>query len=697
MQIIRHIIIFIIALLATTNALAQHNPNSLPGTFGASDSETTYDPKDPRNLNDPYKPDGDEGQNDEQADTTKRKERKPLESFFFADSLRMKKIFAWSVNPEYNSVKLKMVDTLLQHFHIDYGFQREGVGSAYGGNVGSVTVPLNYFDRYKPSDFLNVSAWNEYILTPEKILFYNAKIPYTRLRYEMSGQTKMEEQLFNFVISQNISPSTSMNLQYNAEGTKGMYMNQKTLDRNFAFSLAHTGKKYAVHGGYIYNHATINENGGIVNDKDVLDTIISAPDQIEVKLKDAQNEYRGHTFWFTQSYGIPLRKQNNEELTIQKMPVIYVGQSFNYTNFKRTYQASGEQLLYENYLVSPNTYDTMAQSLIDVNAFVQLQPYNRDGALGLISGGIGTEFAEYYTEIPWSYRNLYGSGDSGWNSSAYVYGSLGGKISKYFDWGANMKYYIFGLKNQNLDINGNLRFNAYIRNKPIALDISAKYMLTAPQYWEQSYFSNHHAWSNQFDRTNSMLISAKFNVPHWQLQLGADYELTKGKIYLNENIVPVQFNDELSVLGIYLQKDFRIKVNSSEIQLNHRVLAQFSSNQEVVPVPQLSAYLSYLFEFNIVKNVLRMQIGVDGRFNTKYYAFGYDPALGQLYNQREREMGNYPYLDAFVAAKWKRMRILLKLQHFNANLFDNKDYFQLLDLPQNRMMFKLGVSWSFYD
>lgn len=92
-----------------------------------------------------------------------------------------------------------------------------------------------------------------------------------------------------------------------------------------------------------------------------------------------------------------------------------------------------------------------------------------------------------------------------------------------------------------------------------------------------------------------------------------------------------------------------------------------------------------------------MELGVDGRYNTKYYGFAYNPAIAQFYNQRETEIGGYPYLDAFAAAKWKRMRILLKLQHFNANLLGGQNYFMVLHHPANRMMFKIGVSWSFYD
>ena len=74
----------------------------------------------------------------------------------------------------------------------------------------------------------------------------------------------------------------------------------------------------------------------------------------------------------------------------------------------------------------------------------------------------------------------------------------------------------------------------------------------------------------------------------------------------------------------------------------------------------MSAFLSYYYEFWVVRDVLRLQIGLDGRYNTRYYAPGYNPALSAFYNQREVEVGNYPYVDAFVMGKWKRMRIFLK-------------------------------------
>ena len=157
--------------------------------------------------------------------------------------------------------------------------------------------------------------------------------------------------------------------------------------------------------------------------------------------------------------------------------------------------------------------------------------------------------------------------------------------------------------------------------------------------------------------------------------------------------MPAQYGETVTVSGLYAQKDFRF----GGLHLNHRVLYQYSSAEEVVPVPAISAYLSYYFEFNVVKNVLRLQLGLDGRYNTSYYAFGYNPATAQFYNQREKKLGNYPMIDVFAAAKWKRMRILIKMQHLNENMFGDRNYFTVLHYPQNPRMFKLGVSWSFYD
>ena len=98
-----------------------------------------------------------------------------------------------------------------------------------------------------------------------------------------------------------------------------------------------------------------------------------------------------------------------------------------------------------------------------------------------------------------------------------------------------------------------------------------------------------------------------------------------------------------------------------------------------------------------LRDLLRCQLGVDGRYTTEYYAQGWNPATAQFYNQREKQIGDYIKADLFLNAKWKRMRIFLKLEHANEDMFGSRHYFTVPDYPLNRRIFKYGFSWSFYD
>lgn len=641
-----------------------------------------------------------------------RRPRKPLESFYFDDSTRARRIFSWSVSLENNNITLQEMDTTIAEFQRDYPFMRQGVGSASLGNLGGATIPLDYFERPQFRNFSFMQAWSAYLMSPEQIRFYNARMPYTNISYQMSGQRSKEEQLFHAVISQNISPSSSINLDYNSDGMRGQYERQRALDRYFSANFAHTGKRYAIHGGYIYNVGDIQENGGIVDMRDVTDTVMDRTENIPVRLDgqaDARNAYKGHTFYWTQSYGIPLRRQRlSDDLTLSKIPTVFVGQSFQYTTFRKVYSDAVKQPLmgmgeeeetldppfYDHfYISSEGTRDSVRQAMLDLKLFMQLQPYNRNGALGLVTAGAGYERNSYSYYVPEEYRESYGRGGKQHKNSIYVYGRLEGAVSRYLRWSADARLHTIGYRSGDFDAGGRLSLSAYIKNKPLTLDASVRFALREPDFWQQNYFSNHYAWSNRFSKEKTTLIRAAFRVPDVGLELGGSYALTKDKVYYGLNVVPEQYGDMLSVMGLYLRKDFRL----GGFHLNHRVLMQWSSAQEVAPVPLLSADLSYFFGFYAVKEVLYLQVGIDGRYNTRYYAYAYDPAIGQFYTQDRVKLGNYPSLDAFVSAKWKRLRLLVKLQHWNCNLFGGNRYFEVVNYPQNRMMLKFGLSWSFYD
>ena len=77
--------------------------------------------------NNPYEQqEGEEGEQQPQ-DTTKkeRKIRKPLESYFFNDSIRALNNFKWHISRDFNRVEIGPLDTTLTDYRIDYPFYRE--------------------------------------------------------------------------------------------------------------------------------------------------------------------------------------------------------------------------------------------------------------------------------------------------------------------------------------------------------------------------------------------------------------------------------------------------------------------------------------------------------------------------------------------------------------------------------------------
>lgn len=671
---------------------------------------------------DTYDPLTDEEQDNRQAqDTTKKKIRKPLESYFFGDSLRQRPNFVWNVDMFFNRIHEASVDSTLTGRQLNYPFYGEkGVGSAYQGQMGGATIPLDYAERQDYRNFRFAQAFDTYYFTPERARFFNVKRPLTQFSYYWSGQTSRYEEGFYITHAQNISPSTGFNIDYKSQGMRGFYAHSRARDKNLSMAFSHTGKKYTVHAGYIYNKVDNNENGGVQLDRHITDSIFELPQNIPVRLTSAKNVIRTNTAYVVQSYGFPLRKTSEEDLSISDVTTIFVGHSSQYSRWTKVYtdtkagsvwkeevlnndgsKTSVEREFYDHwYINTAQTRDSLAESLLSNRAFIQIQPFDREGIVGLIDAGAGVDIHRYYMFHPDQYITGFGKPASA--TDYYVYGAIDGKYKKYLDWGARALFHPVGDRSGDFEIEATASLSAFIKGRPVTL--SGRFMteLRSPNYWSERYYSNHFMWDKSFFKEKETRLDVKLDVPFWALELGLTQSVVADKIYYAvdktaEQAVgefkPKQHNGTVSVTGVYADKDFRF----GGFHLRNRVLLQWSTQESVIPVPLVSAHMSYYFEFDVVKNVLRAQIGVDGRYNTRYYAPGYMPATAQFYNQSEKKLGGYPMLDFYLTGKWKRMRILLKFEHINENLFGQRNYFTLLHYPQHKRAFKLGFSWSFYD
>ncbi len=660
---------------------------------------------------------GEEGmlpEDGEEADSVKDKRRKPLESYFFSDSIRGLRNISWNVSRDYNEINFAPLDTTLADWRIDYPVYREGVGDMTLGGLGQASQSLDYSERSDPFNFSFMQPYDRYIYTMESVPFYNTKTIFSQLQYIEAGQKTYQETNFEIRHAQNISPSTGFNVNYKSPGTRGEYMRQDTKNHNFEIAASHTGKRYSVHGGYINNKIETEEGGGVVGEWAIVDSIFEMTIGVPMKLENAEalNIYRNHSVFLHQSYGIPLEPMGEYDFSMADLSAIYFGHSFEYNRWTKRYSdvystysdarnyrdedgmwvtVDGLEY-YDNWYINPSqTCDSISEQVISNRLFVQAQPWGRYGMLGTLSGGVGFDFHKYSQFSMGDYLSgdLASTNEMSW----FVYGKINGRLRDYIKWDANLKLYPSGYRGGDLEAGGHITLGAKLGSKMWELSGDVQIERRSPSYWEQNLFSNHYVWNNNFGTENQTTIKIDLTSDESFFKLGATQSVVTNKIYYNSESIVSQEAEAVSVTGVYLRKDFKI----GGLNLGHRVLWQTSSDQEVIAVPTLSAFLSYYYEFWVVKDVLRLQMGIDGRYTTSYYMPSYNPALSTFYNQRDWEGGGYPYLDAYAAAKWKRMRILIKYQHLNDGLFGNNEYFSVAGYPLNPGLFKFGISWSFYD
>ena len=617
-----------------------------------------------------------------------------LLTYVFGDWHKNTLVFSWTHNPYFNTLtRVPVNDTLPDDVRIEYPFFKKDVGAVFLGAAGSAAMTHDFFQRKKNEHFKFFEPYDIYSYDTDNLIFFNTKRPFTVLSYQTSGSKLSEESNIRVVHTQNIKPEWNIGFQYQRYGTRGQYRNEATDNKTFLLSTAYTGKRYVAHVAYMFTNVANRENGGIVNDSDITDTIVPSED-IAVRLTDAHNRLRKQTVLFTHSLGIPInffKKQKDTTTKIGEGTLIYLGNSLEYTSYRRRYtdtkNASGDYYNYW-YYNAERTRDSSQTAVFDAKVFARMQPWASDAIISTIAGGLGYRNQKYYTFNPDQYlTNISTSTEN----DLYLYANAAGKFSKYFEWNAYTQYFITGKTNFILD--GNVRISLYPVTNGVHVKGRFLFHRYEPNFFEKNYFSNHFTCDNSFSATTRTQIEGSLSIPDWDLEVGVKQALIKNYIYNDTLALPRQHDGGLSVTSFFIRKNFKVGL----FHFDNEVLMQLSGNENVLPLPKISAHASWYLQAALVKSVLTAQIGLDARYNTRYYAYAYNPALGDFHTQAEKKIGNFPYVEAFANFKWKRTVIFVKM----ANILKDacgSEYFSVLHYPRNNaMLLRLGITWHFFN
>lgn len=620
-----------------------------------------------------------------------------LETYAVSESEQYKRLLTWHLDRDFGKIRTFEYDTSFNYRFHDYPFRRNDVNATWLGVAGSPVMYYNYFNRINNEGVEFYKAQEVWSYSPSTLPHFNTKTPYTELAYFgtlFAGDEKESNNLHIFT-TQNITPELNIALTYDRFGGGGMLENEETTNKTTVVQTNYLGKKYTMHAAYIYNVVSREENGGMTNIGWIRDTTVDARD-IPVALSSASSKIKKNTFSLDQQLRIPFNFINkikagrdstftfDADSLIRDITTAYIGHSSEYSTYTREYSNN-------------STTDSMQVMKLDNKVYIRLQPWSSDAIVSKLDVGAGDILMRYF--------NPSSSGKETQNSF-YVYAGAEGQLRNSFFWDASAEYTLLGYNFGDFRVAASGRLDLYpfrrAKKSPLSIGVNFESTLSEPTFYEQHVHSSNYDWDNDFGKISTTTLRGNINIPHWGLSADVGYALLGNNLYYGSDAVIRQNDVAMSVLSANIKKNFKL----GPFHLDNRVLLQFSSNEDVLPLPMLALNLRYYFQFVVQRSedksrdIMTMQIGADAYCNTPWHSPAWNPELGVFHNQTDNLYTNGPFFDVFVNIQWKRAVIFVKYQNAGGGWPKTKfDYFSAdkFIITQNGLSgLKIGIYWPFY-
>ena len=333
---------------------------------------------------------------------------------------------------------------------------------------------------------------------------------------------------------------------------------------------------------------------------------------------------------------------------------------------------------------------TTAFSVKNVFGIALLEGFNRYAKAGL-TGYISHKFSRYDLMNADSMTV-----DRFTEQEIYVGGELAKRQGKTLHYSIDGEVGIMDKAMGQFRVNGNMDLNFRLWKDTVNLIIRGFVKNTLPSFYMRHYHSNLHVWDNDnMEKEFRTRVEGELNIDRWGTNLRAGVENVKNYTYLNQKAVPEQNSGNIQILSATLKQNFRAGI----FHLDNEVTWQKSSNETVLPLPQISVYSNLYLLTKLAKKVLTVQLGADVRYFTKYNAPAYTPSIQQFHLQPENdqvELGGYPIVNVYANLHLKRTRLFAMYSHVNQGM-GTRNSFLVPHYPINPNLLRIGVSWNFYD
>ena len=623
---------------------------------------------------------------------------------------------------------LSGIDSSYMHLPMRNRLNDYSISNISNSNLISPSQSRIYFDRQKTVDFLFADAYTPYIITPQQVKYYHTTTPYSTVAYKKGFVSNLDQNEINFSFTGNISRRTNLGITIDYLNSYGRFANQE--GKTFLGSVfgSYNGDHYSLQSSFSWNTLSNFENGGLQNVADLQGVL--KPEDMPVRMQ-GMSAFRYLAGYLNHYYSICVereRKVNYRErdeegnwvkkdsIKIEYVPVTTFRHIFEVNDASKRYvEKSAAQSILPNIYRNPIATNDSASCLTIKNTlavtfeeefntwlhfgamvYVMNECQRHTSAIGQTENIINLEpFGNSYNNVINNPLHLMPDTLYGvqWTNNTYVGGALYKHRGEHIHYGFDGNVCLLGYKLGEFQVNGHVDAGFRLGKDSMTIAAKAFFRSETPDFYLQHYRSNHYRWNNEFQKTLRLRVSGEIAYPtQWvKPKLNITFENVTKHIYFDTDGMPKQVDGSIQVLAA----DLQVNLTTPWVNLDNHIIYQHSSS-EYLPLPTLTLYHN-LYYHDCWFKALDVQIGVDMRFFTKYYAPILNPALGQFCVQDIEQVGNYPVMNVYANfyVKSLRLKLFAQYQHFNAS-FMNKRYFEMPGYPMAPDMFRAGLAWHFY-
>lgn len=571
------------------------------------------------------------------------------------------------------------------------------------GNTGAAARNIIFSPRMQAGFDEGFHAYDIYTYTHENARYYNTTRPYSELQYLIGPK---QEQVIGVSHTQNRSENFNFSFDYRKVNAPGYFRTQNTNHDSYRVTANYQSKnkRANTYFSYYYNKLNGGENGGLRKPEQLSNSDYSERRTLDVNLGNTDvptYAFFGTTIAVKSQYsmrGIQLIQQYDWG----KGDTIKVNDTTQYYKFDPVFRV---QYTFRSQANSfgfvdndPDTfyytkhYDIAYRGATDtIRASQRWRTLSND--LSLMQFPVRGNLAHFISvgaRFDHTQGDFMDDASLQFNNVA-IHGEYRNKTKNdLWDFSAKGEFYALGRNLGDYSVSGML--SRYLNPTLGNVSLMFRNVNREPSFVYQFFSYSRDSWYNSgLAKENITQLQFAADNKRLKYNLVANYYIYSNYTYFSDYMHSTQATGIFNVLEVIFSKHFK----AGHWNWYADVAFQQVHGNGPVNVPTIWTRHRIAYENRLFNN-LNMMVGLEGRYNTDYYADDYSPLPGQfVYQRTQRVAYNLPDVTGFLHFRIKSLTAYIRGENLNTFLKTNNYLAPLY--PNNSFGLRIGFRWWFIN